>query len=229
MFSGNTDCYQPLEAAHRLTRRCLKVCAEYQNPASIITKSALVARDIDVLSELRDRARVRVYLSIPFSDPAHARALEPGASAPHKRFAALEALARAGIETGISISPIIVGLNDGQLVGLLKQASQVGVKHAFITALRLPAEVGAVFESPLRQTLPGYADKVLSGVHQIRRGKRNESNFAQRMVGEGPRWQLVSDLFEMHCKRLGIQPLERGVEALEANTFRRPSSQLSLF
>jgi len=231
VFSGNTDCYQPLEAAHKLTRRCLEVCAEYQNPVSIITKNALVARDIDLFTELHARARVRVYVSIPFGDPEHARALEPGASPPHKRFAALEALATAGIETGISISPVIIGLNDGQLTRLLNRASEVGVKHAFITALRLPAEVGPVFEGRLRQKLPGYADKVMSGVYQIRQGKLNNSAFGDRMTGEGPRWQVVSDLFEMQCKRLGIRTLARGMEGLpgEVETFRRPSEQLSLF
>ncbi|HET8937165.1 MAG TPA: PA0069 family radical SAM protein [Polyangiales bacterium] len=229
VFSGNTDCYQPLEAAHKLTRRCLEVCAEYKNPVSIITKNALVARDIDVLMQLHERAAVRVYVSIPFSDPAHARGLEPGASPPHKRFAALQALAEHGIETGISISPVIVGLNDGQLPGLLKRARDVGVKHAFATALRLPGEVASVFEGRLRELLPGYADKVLSGIHQIRGGKLNNSNFGERMTGIGPRWKVISDLFEMHCKRLGIQTTRTGMDAREANTFERPTQQLELF
>ena len=229
VFSGNTDCYQPLEAAHKLTRRCLEVCAEYKNPVSIITKNALVARDVDVLMQLHERASVRVYVSIPFSDPAHARALEPGASPPTKRFAALQALAEHGIDTGISISPVIVGLNDGQLPGLLKRASEVGVKHAFATALRLPGEVATVFEGRVRELLPGYADKIMSGVHQIRRGKLNNSHFGERMTGEGPRWQVISDLFEMHCKRLGIQTTRTGMDAREVDTFERPTGQLALF
>jgi DNA repair photolyase len=229
VFSGNTDCYQPLEAAHKLTRRCLEVCAEYKNPVSIISKNALVARDLDLLMQLNERAAVRVYVSIPFSDPAQARALEPGASPPHKRFAALQALAEHGIETGISISPVIVGLNDGQIPGLLERASEVGVKHAFATALRLPGEVASVFEGRLRACFPGYAEKVLSGIHQIRRGKLNNSNFGERMTGEGPRWKVISDLFEMHSKRLGIQTTRTGMDAREANTFERPTPQLKLF
>jgi DNA repair photolyase len=233
VFSGNTDCYQPLEAARRLTRACLEVCAEYGNPVSIITKNALVARDIDVFLRLRERARVRVYVSIPFADPVHARALEPGASAPHKRFAALAALGEAGIETGLAIAPVIVGLNDGQIRELLERGHEAQIKHAFVTALRLPAEVNPVFESRLREALPGYADKVLSGVLQIRGGKRNESAFGERMRGIGPRWQMVTDLFELHCKRLGIAVMSRGMgmEPSEdtTSTFRRPHGQLDLF
>jgi DNA repair photolyase len=231
VMSGNTDCYQPLEAAHTLTRRCLEVCVEYQNPVSIITKNALVARDVDVLRRLRDVARVRVYISLPFADPAHARAIEPGASPPARRFAAMQALSDAGIETGIAIAPVIVGLNDGQLSELLERARQAGARHAFITALRLPGEVKTVFESRLREAFPGYANKVLSGIYQIRRGKLNESAFGERMQGHGPRWQVVQDLFELQCKRLGIQTTRTGMDMNIAvtSTFRRPHGQLDLF
>jgi len=236
VFSGNTDCYQPLEAARRITRRCLEVCAEYRNPVSVITKNALVARDMDVLSELQTQARLRVYVSIPFSNAELARAIEPGASAPPKRFAALEALAKAGIETGIAIAPVIVGLNDDQIPPLLKRASEVGVKHAFITALRLPNEVADVFDARIREKLPNHAGKILSGVHQIRRGKIYDSTFGERMRGDGPRWQMVSDLFELHCKRLGIaNGSEARLGTMEATdfpgvtTFRRLKGQLNLF
>jgi len=228
-FSGNTDCYQPLEAARRLTRQCLEVCAEYQNPVAIITKNGLVARDLDVLVRLHESTQLRVYVSIPFVDAEHSRALEPGASPVHKRFAALAALSEAGIETGIAIAPIIIGLNDGQLPELLTRARDAGVQHAFITALRLPGEVAGVFEARLRETLPGYAGKVLSGIHQIRRGKLNESAFGERMQGVGPRWQLVSDLFDLHTKRLGINTSDRGTHVPQASTFRRPGPQLDLF
>jgi DNA repair photolyase len=191
-----------------------------------------VARDVDVLARLNETASLRVYMSIPFADPEHARALEPGASAPHKRFAALTALAEAGVETGIAIAPMIIGLNDGQVPELLTRARAASVKHAFMTALRLPGEVNTVFESRLREALPGYADKVLSGVLQIRRGKRNESAFGERMHGVGPRWQLVSDLFELNCKRLGIATMNNngGLELpAHISSFRRPHGQLDLF
>lgn len=150
-FSGNTDCYQPLEAARRLTRACLEVCAEYRNPVVVITKSALIRRDIDLLVRLQTHASLRVFLSIPFNDDAQARAIEPGASAPSKRFAALHALSQAGIDTGIALAPIIVGLNDSQLPKLLSRASEAGAKYAFKTALRLPREVAqALRAAPAR-------------------------------------------------------------------------------
>ena len=224
-FSGNTDCYQPLEAARRLTRACLELCAEYRNPVLLITKSALIQRDLDVLQRLRDDASVRVFISIPFDDDAQARLVEPGASAPRKRFEALRALAEAGIDTGIAVAPIIVGLNDNQIPKLLARAKEAGAKHAFKTALRLPREVAPVFEARLREAFPSAADKVMSGILQIRRGKKNESAFGDRMRGHGPRWDVVEDLFSVHCQRLGLHP---PAEALSPNTFRRPRGQLEL-
>jgi DNA repair photolyase len=141
----------------------------------------------------------------------------------------MEALSNAGIETGIAIAPVIVGLNDNQIGEQLERAASAGARHAFITALRLPAEVKEVFEGRLREALPGYANKVLSGIHQIRRGKLNESKFGERMVGHGPRWQVVEDLFELRCKQLGLETSRTGMDMRVADTFRRPRGQLSLF
>lgn len=228
-FSGNTDCYQPLEAAWRLTRGCLSVCAEYSNPVAIITKSALIQRDLDVLCELNERTRLRVYFSIPFADDAKARLVEPGASAPSKRLAAMAKLSAAGIVTGIAVAPIIVGLNDPDIPELLTRARAAGAKHAFKTAIRLPAEVLPVFESRLTQTFPDAAGKVMSSVVQIRRGKKNASAFGDRMRGYGPRWQVVEDLFALHSQRLGFNADERETFYDLPTTFRRPHGQLSLF
>ncbi|HEY2733482.1 MAG TPA: PA0069 family radical SAM protein [Polyangiales bacterium] len=224
-FSGNTDCYQPLEAAWRLTRGCLEVCADYKNPVHIITKSPLIQRDIDVLRRLRERALVRVFMSIAFADDADSRKLEPGTSAPSKRFAALAALSAAGIETGIAIAPIIIGLNDDHIPQLLERARAAGASHAFKTALRLPLEVADVFEPRLREAFPAAADKVMHGILQIRRGKKNESRFGDRMRGYGPRWQLIEDLFELHFKRLKFTE----IDSTDAPTFERPKAQLALF
>lgn len=228
-FSGNTDCYQPLEAAWKLTRGCLSLCAEYRNPVAIITKSALIQRDIDVLQSLTERARVRVYLSIPFANDAKARKVEPGASAPSKRLAALGALSAAGIETGIAVAPIIAGLNDPDIPELLARAKDLGARHAFKTALRLPAEVLPVFESRLEQTFPDAAGKVMSAVVQIRNGKKNDPRFGDRMRGQGPRWQVIEDLFALHCQRLGFDEGERESFYSAPTTFSRPHGQLSLF
>ncbi|HKU39883.1 MAG TPA: PA0069 family radical SAM protein [Polyangiales bacterium] len=227
-FSGNTDCYQPLEAAWRLTRACLECCAEYRNPVAIITKSALIQRDLDVLCELHARARLRVYISIPFADDKKARAIEPGASPPSKRLAALEALSRAGLDTGVAVAPVTVGLNDPDIPELLARARAAGARHAFRTALRLPLEVLPVFEARLAEAFPDAASKVMSAVVQIRRGKKNESAFGERMRGIGPRWQVVDDLFEVHCQRLGLNR-EREDLYSAPSTFQRPRGQLALF
>jgi DNA repair photolyase len=219
-FSGNTDCYQPLEAARRLTRACLEICAEHRNPVGIITKSALVQRDVDVLQALAQGAQVRVFLSIPFARDEDARAIEPGASVPSKRFAALAALSAAGIETGIAIAPIIPGLNDANIPELLQRAKDAGVRHAFMIALRLPAEVAPVFESRLEEAFPARKDKVMNALLQIRMGKKNDAGFGSRMRGQGPRWRMIEDLFALHCERLGLDSGEK--EDAKA-TFTRPA------
>jgi DNA repair photolyase len=226
VFSGNTDCYQPIEAARKLTRACLEVCASYRNPVSIITKSQLVRRDIDVLRELHAHASVSVFISIPFADDTRGRAIEPGASPSSKRFEALAALADAGLDTGIAVAPIIPGLNDRDIPELLERACAAGARHAFMTPVRLAKEVAEVFEARLAQAFPEAAAKVMSQIFQIRGGKKNESRFGARMQGQGPRWQVIEDLFTLHCKRLG---LNRERDAMTESTFQRPRSQLSLF
>lgn len=224
-FSGNTDCYQPLEARYRLTRRCLEVCARYGNPITVVTKNALVARDIDVLQQLSRSASVKVFFSIPFADDAIARAVEPGASPASRRFEALGAVSAAGIETGVAMAPLIAGLNDRMIGDVLRRARETGAQHAFTIALRLPAEVGPVFEARLRENLPEQADKVLRAVRETRGGKLNESRFGARMRGAGPRWKAIEDLFELEARRLGMNT-QRVAE--RAPTFRRPTRQLTL-
>jgi DNA repair photolyase len=169
-----------------------------------------------------------VFMSIAFADDTQSRALEPGATVPSKRFEALRALSEAGIPTGIAVAPVIPGLTDAQIPELLARAKQAGAKHAFMTPLRLPREVGEVFESRLREVLPGYADKVMSQVLQIRggKGKKNDARFGERMRGQGPRFAMIEDLFVLHCARQG---LSREMDALIPNTFERPRAQLALF
>jgi DNA repair photolyase len=127
------------------------------------------------------------------------------------------------------VAPIIIGLNDNQLPELLARAREAGATRAFKTPLRLPAEVADVFEPRLREALPNYADKVMSGIYQIRRGKKNESAFGERMRGHGPRWQVIDDLFDLQCKRLGLNLEPMGMRARPADTFQRPHGQLDLF
>ncbi|HEX6885285.1 MAG TPA: PA0069 family radical SAM protein [Planctomycetota bacterium] len=204
-FSGVTDPYQPLEARYGLTRRCLEVALARRNPVAIITKSALVRRDVDLLAELVRRADARVFLSIPFADPEMARAIEPGTPTPAERFETLRALSDAGIPTGIALAPIVPRLNDADLPAQLERARAAGARAAFFLLLRLPAEVLDVFRERLVEAYPERAEAVLAALAEMRGGKLRESRFGERMRGHGPRYQLLEDLFRLHCRRLGLE------------------------
>jgi DNA repair photolyase len=225
-FSGNTDCYQPLEAVYGLTRRCLEVCAEFRNPVGLITKGTLIRRDVDLLTRMAKETPVSVSISIAFADDAVARSLEPGTAPPSKRFETLAILSAAGLRTGISLAPTIPGLNDGDAASLLERARDAGARFAFQTLLRLPGEVLPVFEERLREAFPRRARKVFHAIEEMRGGKRNESGFGKRMHGIGPRWQAIEALFETQCRRLGLNVRE-GAEM--PSGFRRPERQASLF
>lgn len=228
VLSGNTDCYQPLEASYRLTRGCLEVLRDFRNPVAIITKGVLVRRDLDVLGELARVAHVRVHVSIPFADPVVSRAMEPAPAAPLRRFEAMKALADAGIPVGLSLAPVIPGLNDQDIPELLERAKDAGARTAFLTLIRLPAEVLPVFRERLEAELPGRAAKVFSQILDVREGRLNDSRFGHRMSGSGPRWKVITDVFDLHCRRLGINTKESPVGDTPV-TFRRPTTQGTLF
>ena len=225
-FSGNTDCYQPLEAVYELTRRCLEVCAELRNPAGVITKSLLVRRDIPLLTRMSQRADLSVALSIPFSDDAMGRAVERNASLPSQRFETLRLLSEAGIRTCVAIAPVIPGLNDSQVSSVLERARAAGATEAFLLPVRLPAEVLPVFRERLAQEFPDRVAKVWSAIRDMRGGKLNESRFGDRMHGVGPRWDAIAALFDAQCRRLGFN---EGRSRSRGGTFRRASAQAELF
>ena len=227
VFSGNTDCYQALEANYELTRRCLEVCLEFQNPISIITKSRLVARDTALLVELTRRAQAKVFFSIPFARDEDARKIEPWAAITSLRFAAMKTLADAGIFVGIGIAPIIPGLNDSDVPELLERAKDAGAQVAFIQPLRLAAEVLPVFEERLQEAYPLRFSKVKNAVLEMRGGKMNESSFGARFSGQGPRWAMTERVFATHCTRLGLN--HERIASEVPSTFQRPKKQLSLF
>ena len=228
MLSGNTDCYQPLENTYRLTRGILEVCAEYRNPVHIITKSPLIERDMDVLVKLEREASVGVSLSIPFWNPATARALEPFVTTPERRMKAAARLAAAGIDVTINIAPLILGLGDRDVPSILEAAAAAGVRRACMIPLRLPGAVKEVFQERLRATLPLSAEKVLRRTREMRGGKLYDSRFGERMSGEGEYFEAIRNLFEKHCRRLGLTQEYRD----RPSTFRRPTDkggQLRLF
>jgi DNA repair photolyase len=203
-FSGATDCYQPLEAAWKLTRRCLEVCAEFRNPVGIVTKSRLVTRDVDVIAHLAQTAGAHVCVSIAFLDEGVARRLEPGAPTVKRRFETIARLAAAGIPVSVSIAPVIPGLNDAAIPGILREAKRNGASGAFRTLLRLPGSVKDVFLTRLREELPLRAARVESRLLDVRGGKLNESRFGARQVGQGEYWEAVEDLWQLWTRRLGL-------------------------
>ena len=229
VFSFTSDPYVPLEANYKLTRACLEVCAEFRNPVGIVTKSALIRRDIDVLQKLSREASLGVYFSIPFADYQIARALEPFAPSPNARFAAMKALAEAGIQVGIGIAPTIPGLS-ADIPGLLQRAKDCGATRAFINMLRLPGSVAPYFEQRLREKLPTKAERVLKRIRDARGGKLNSSKFGERMRGKGQYWDAQEKLFNVYARRLGFNEHRVGSEThTRTSTFRRPTAQGSLF
>lgn len=229
VFSGNTDCYQPLERSLGITRACLEVCAHYRNPVHIITKSALVERDLDHLGALAREADAGVTVSIPFLDAEVARAMEPYAPPPSRRFTTVRRLVDAGIRVNVNIAPLIPGLNDSDVVPLLEAAHAAGASTAATVALRLPGPVAEVFEERIRAALPLRAEKILTRVREMRGGKLNDSHFGSRMRGSGTYIDTVMNVFHVTVKRLGMT---RGEASPREKTFRRPEGagrQLSLF
>jgi len=227
LFSGNTDCYQPLEASLELTRACLEVCAEYRNPVGIITKGVLVLRDLDLLRRLHQESSVRVYFSIPFSDDEVARKVEPHAPSSRKRFEAMATLASAGIPTGISISPIIPGLNDEDVPDLLARAKQAGAVEAMATLLRLSGPVEPVFMERMAAAFPDRVTKITNRIRDVRGGAISEGAFFERHRGAGPYWAMIEQLFEVSRRKAGLSVLR---DETVPTTFRRPGvEQTALF
>jgi DNA repair photolyase len=242
MFSGVTDCYQPIEKELELTRQCLEVCLEYRNPVSVITKSALVERDIELFLALQEQARFHLSVSLAFTDNALSRAIEPWAASPDRRFRVIENMAKAGVHVGVMVAPVIPGVNDSQMVELLERAANAGATEAGWVLLRLPGAVATVFEERMRQTLPLAADKILHRIRGTRGGgdKLYNSQFHTRGRGEGPYAQMLKTMFDSTTARLGMNMRrceKTGVLASDdeeggATTFRRPpkpTNQLLLF
>jgi DNA repair photolyase len=230
VFSGNTDCYQPLEASYRLTRGCLEVCAEYKNPVAIITKAPLVERDVDVLEELNRVASVGVAISVPFWDPQKARAVEPYVATPQRRIHTIEKLASRGIPVHVNVAPVIPGLSDEDIGRILEAAAAAGARSAAMILLRLPGPVKEVFVKRVRAALPDRAEKILARVRETRGKKMNDPRFGSRMEGEGQYADMIGALFDSTARKLGLKT-DRFDDATP-DTFERPRAareQLKLF
>jgi DNA repair photolyase len=228
-FSGGTDAWQPLEASYRLTRRCLEVCAEYRNPVCIVTKGALLERDLDVLLRLRDEARVSVAVSVPYLDDALARRIEPLASSPSRRLRLIRRLAEAGLSPTVLVAPVIPGLDD-ELPRVLAAARDAGAVHAGWQLLRLPGPVAPVFEARIREALPERAERILHLIRETRGGELSDERAGRRMRGGGPYAATIAALFRVSCERLGFAEARFEEVDTARTTFRRPGrgAQLAL-
>jgi DNA repair photolyase len=228
-----TDAYQPSERRLRITRSLIEVLAEHRHAFSIITKSAGVERDIDLLAPLAQDRLVAVYVSIPTVDPALARIMEPRAATPERRLRTIERLAAAGIPVGVSVSPMIPFINEPELERVLERAKDAGASSAFATVLRLPWEVNPLFQQWLQTHFPDRAARVMARVRDLRGGRDNDPKFGSRMTGQGVWGQLLSQRFAKATRRLGFRTERR---PLDLSQFRRPpaaagepSSQANLF
>lgn len=229
VFSFTSDPYLPLEASYQLTRKCLEICLEFRNPVSIVTKSALIRRDVGLLAALAREASASVFFSIPFKDYETTRALEPSTPSPEARFKAMEVLAAAGIPVGLAIAPVILGLSDSHIPFLLKRAREAGATRAFLNLLRLPGSVAPYFEQTLRERLPHKAERILNRLLEARGGRYNSREFGERMRGQSEQWKVIVQMFNLHCKRLGFNAETERRETARRNTFRRPTAQGKLF
>ena len=225
-LSGVTDCYQPVERRLKITRGCLEVLAEFRNPVSIVTKNHLVTRDIDVLRELARFGAAQVHLSINSLDNELARELEPRASSPRHRLAAVEALAGAGIPVGVMVAPIIPGLNDHEIPSILREAKTAGAGWAGMQVLRLPFNVAPIFKDWLGRCFPMKKEKVIGRIRAMRGGLLNDARFDKRHSGEGLFAEQIAQLFQVARHKVGLA--EDGPE-LSVAAFRRPGGlQLDL-
>lgn len=224
MLSGVTDPYQPAERRLRVTRRVLEVLADCRHPVALITKNALVTRDLDLLARLAEVGAVSVTISITTLDNDLQRVLEPRTSIPARRLEAVRTLASAGIPVGVNVAPVIPGLTDHELPGILEASADAGAKRAAYLVLRLPHGVKDLFEIWLRQHRPDRAAKVLNRIRSLRGGALNDSRFHTRFRGEGPFATQLNQLFHVTCRRLG---LNAGRTALSSAAFIRPAAPVT--
>lgn len=226
-FGANTDCYQPVERRLKLMPALLEIMLECLHPMVIITKGALIERDLEWLSALAARQLLQVYVSITTLDGAMARQLEPRAASPQRRLRLVEVLRGAGVPVGVLVAPVIPAINDDQMEGVLAAASKAGALSASYVLLRLPREVKTLFEEWLARFHPLKAAHVMSLMRQMYGGRAYDSAFDSRMRGEGPLAELIRQRFELACRRAG---LSRRRLDLDCSRFQPPEgAQLRLF
>ena len=229
-LGANTDAYQPAERELRITRGILEVLAECRHPVAIITKSALIERDIDLLAPMAEANLVRVMVSVTTLDDELKRRMEPRTASPARRLEVIRRLTAAGIPSGVMAAPMIPALNDHELEAILEAAAAAGARHAGYVLLRLPHEVAPLFDEWLTQHYPMRKSHVLGLLRDMRQGQLNDPCFGSRMRGTGPLAQLLHQRYERACRQFGLNASD-GAD-LDTGAFRRPSAnekQLGLF
>ena len=222
MIGTNTDAYQPVERDQEIMRGILGVLAEFRHPVSILTKNALIARDVDILAPMAERGVARAMISITTQDHRLARAMEPRASTPERRFKALGQLVEAGIPTGIMLGPMIPGLNDSELESIMERAAAMGASFGAFTVLRLPQEVAPLFKEWLEVFAPNRAKRILHHIRQMNGGKDYDAQWSRTEDRPTPFRTLIAQRYRMSLKRTGIAERER-TRSLDCTQFRVPS------
>jgi DNA repair photolyase len=214
-----TDAYQPIERKLGITRSIIELLAECRHPFSLVTKSSGVERDLDLIAPMAADHLVAVYVSVTSLDANLARILEPRAAAPHRRLRTIEALAKAGVPVGVSVSPVIPFINEPEIERILEAAAAAGARSAFSVVLRLPWEVNPLFQQWLEQHFPDRAARVMARVREMRGGKDYDATFGSRMRGEGVWAQLLRQRFDKACARFGLNKTRT---ELDLSLFRKP-------
>jgi DNA repair photolyase len=229
-IGANTDPYQPIEREWRITRGILEVCAEFNQPVGIVTKNAMIERDLDLLAPMARKGLANVFISVNNLDHELARTMEPRCPAPARRLQAMRTLSGAGVPVGVLCAPVIPFLNDHQIEAVLEAAWEHGARQAGYVLMRLPWEVKDLFKDWLERHYPLKAKHVMSRVHAMRGGRDNDPDFGSRMRGTGELAALLAQRFKKACKRLGFNADPRN-GSLDTTRFRRPerAGQLSLF
>lgn len=227
IFSGNTDCYQPVESKLRLTRKALQVCLKYGNPVGLITKNALVQRDIDILKEMSKKDLISVTITVTSLDKSLTSKMEPRTSVPSKRLETIQKLAENNIPVGVNIAPIIPGLNDEEIPSILKTVSERGAEYAGLILLRLPYSLKDLFVKWLNEEFPQKTNKIINRIKDMRGGKLNNSDFGKRFSGEGEFAETLNNLFLISCKKYGLN--KRDYRLSIENFRQKGNKQLEMF
>ncbi|PYF72626.1 PA0069 family radical SAM protein [Pedobacter nutrimenti] len=225
-LSGNTDCYQPAERKYRITRKLLEIALDYKQPIGMITKNALILRDIDLLQEMAKLNLCLVYVSINSLNEELRSKMEPRTTTAKQRLKIVEDLSKAGIPVGVMVAPLVPGLSDHEVPKILKTIAGHGAKHAGYTIVRLNGAIGIIFEDWLRKNYPDRFEKVWHMIQSCHGGQVNDSRYGQRMRGEGNIAQIIRDNFKLHCR---INKLNVLKTQLDSSLFCVPGAQLNLF